>query len=59
MIRFEVDDIRLVVEELSRRGIRFYPSSEETIFAVGSSLVATFEDPDGNWVQLNQTKTKR
>jgi predicted enzyme related to lactoylglutathione lyase len=56
MISFEVDDIRSAVAELSGRGVRFYPFPEETIFDVGPSLVATFEDPDGNWAQLNQVK---
>jgi hypothetical protein len=44
------------VRALAAKGVRFYPSAEETIFDVGPSLVATFEDPDGNWVQLNQPK---
>jgi len=56
MLSFQVDDLRAVVTELAAKGVRFHPSAEETIFDVGPSLVATFEDPDGNWVQLNQPK---
>lgn len=57
VLSFEVDDLRKTVTELSARGVRFYPSAETTVFDVGPSLVATFEDPDGNWVQLNQPKS--
>jgi catechol 2,3-dioxygenase-like lactoylglutathione lyase family enzyme len=56
MLSFLVDDLRAEVRALAAKGVRFYPSAEETIFDVGPSLVATFEDPDGNWVQLKQPK---
>jgi hypothetical protein len=57
LLSFLVDDLRAEVDALAAKGVRFYPSKEETIFDVGPSLVATFEDPDGNWVQLNQPKS--
>ncbi|MEK7357499.1 MAG: VOC family protein [Bdellovibrionota bacterium] len=58
MISFAVDDVKAAVEELSKKGVRFYPDNDKTktIFDVGPSLVATFEDPDGNFVQLSQQK---
>ncbi len=56
MVSFRVADIHLAVETLAKRGVRFFPSAEETIFEVGPSLVATFQDPAGNWVQLSQVK---
>ena len=56
MVSFRVADIHLAVETLAKRGVRFYPSIEEAIFEVGPSLVATFQDPAGNWVQLSQRK---
>lgn len=56
MLSFLVDDIHRVVKELAAKGVEFYPSAEKTIFDVGPSLVATFADPDGNWMQLNQPK---
>lgn len=56
LISFEVEDIKAAVEEMAGRGARFYPSKEKTIFDVGPTLVATFEDPEGNWMQLNQRK---
>lgn len=58
MISFAVDDIHAAVEELSKKGVRFYPDNDKTktIFDVGPSLVATIEDPDGNFVQLSQAK---
>ena len=54
MLSFLVDDIYAAVQELSRRGVRFYPSPEQAVFDTGPSLVATFQDPDGNWMQLSQ-----
>ena len=56
IISFRVDDIESSVDELFSRGVKFYPSKEETIFDVGPAFVATFQDPDGNWVQLSQPK---
>ena len=56
MLSFAVANIHDAVDTLAARGVRFYPSPETTIFDVGRSLVATFEDPDGNWVQLDQRK---
>lgn len=56
MLSFEVADIRAAVKELAARGVSFFPSLEKTVFDVGPTLVATFADPDGNWVQLNQRK---
>ena len=58
VISFKVDDIESAVEELAAKGVKFYPSKEKTIFDVGPSLVATFADPDGNWVQLSQPKSR-
>ena len=58
MLSFLVDDLQAEVKALAAKGVRFYPSTEETIFDVGPSLVATFEDPDGTWVQLNQPKSE-
>ena len=56
MVSFRVTDIRQVVETLAARGVCFYPSLEETIFEAGPSLVATFQDPAGNWIQLSQRR---
>jgi predicted enzyme related to lactoylglutathione lyase len=56
MISFRVDDIKAAVESFSANGVQFYPSKEESVFDVGPALVATFQDPDGNWLQLSQTK---
>jgi hypothetical protein len=58
VLSFEVDDIRKTVDDLAGKGVRFYPDNDKTrtIFDVGPSLVATFEDPDGNFVQISQVK---
>lgn len=54
MISFRVVDIQQAVQILAERGVQFYPSRDSTIFEAGPSLVATFQDPDGNWLQLSQ-----
>lgn len=58
MISFAVDDIHKAVEELAQKQVRFYPDNDKTrtIFDVGPALVATCEDPDGNFFQLSQRK---
>ena len=58
VISFAVDDIHAAVESLALKGVRFYPDNDKTktIFDAGPSLVATLEDPDGNFIQLSQKK---
>lgn len=56
VLSFEVEDIQASVRTLVAKGVRFYPNVEKTVFDVGPALVATFEDPEGNWVQLHQRK---
>ena len=58
VLSFAVDDIHGAVRQMARNGIKFYPSPEKAIFDVGPSLVATFEDPDGNYAQLSQRKSQ-
>lgn len=59
MLSFKVDDIHQSVKELASKGVRFYPDNDtaKTIFDVGPKLVATCEDPDGNFFQLSQWKS--
>ena len=57
IVSFLVDDIHQAVGSLVQKGVMFYPSNENTIFDVGPSYVATFRDPDGNWMQLSQRKS--
>jgi predicted enzyme related to lactoylglutathione lyase len=57
MISFRVADINKVVRKLAEKGIEFYPSVGDAIFDVGSALVATFKDAQGNWHQISQSKT--
>jgi catechol 2,3-dioxygenase-like lactoylglutathione lyase family enzyme len=56
MVSFKVADIHHAVEAFRQRGVRFAETSEGFIFDVGPTLVATFQDPDGNWMQLSQRK---
>ena len=56
LLSFKVDHIRKEVGALAGQGVRFYPSAETAILDVGPSLVATFTDPDGNWMQLSRRK---
>lgn len=57
MISFTVDDLEAAVRDLDGKGVAFYPDAERTIFDVGPTRVATFRDPDGNWLQLAERKT--
>ena len=54
VISFKVSNIKTAVEELEKKGIEFF--GEEKIFDVGTTLVATFKDPEGNFLQLSQRK---
>lgn len=56
MVSFKVADIHLTVQCLQQRGVHFAETSAGVVFDVGPTLVATFQDPDGNWMQLSQRK---
>jgi extradiol dioxygenase family protein len=56
MISFRVDNIYQVVETLAARGVQFHPTPGTTVFEAGMSLVATFQDPAGIWLQLSQPR---
>ena len=58
MISYRVADIEAAVREFTARGVRFFEGGSGIIFDVGPSLVATFQDPDGNWMQLSQHKAE-
>ncbi|MFW9918094.1 MAG: VOC family protein [Candidatus Thorarchaeota archaeon] len=54
MISFGVDDIYQLVDMLEKKGIEFYGTPK--IHDVGPTLVATTQDPEGNWIQFSQRK---
>lgn len=54
IISFKVAEIESAVKTLQERGVEFY--GENIIHDVGPTLVATFSDPEGNWLQLSQRK---
>lgn len=54
VVSFKVANIESAVEELEKRGIEFF--GEDKIFDVGPTLVATFKDPEGNFLQISQRK---
>jgi len=56
VVSFRVRDIEQTVRMLQSRGIRFLEGSRGIIQDVGPSLVATFEDPEGQGLQLSQRK---
>lgn len=58
MLSFEVENIHEAVEELAKKKVRFYPDNDKskTIFDIGPALVARFEEPNVNFVQLSQSK---
>jgi len=57
VVSFRVDDIAGVVAELVAKGVAFYPDVRNAIHDVGPTLVATFRDPEGRWMQLSQRKS--
>jgi predicted enzyme related to lactoylglutathione lyase len=52
MISFRVDDVKETVEDLEKKGVRFF--GDPKIKKEGFSLFATLQDPAGNWIQLSQ-----
>lgn len=56
MLSFEVKDLERCVETLRYRGVEFFEGDAGAIFDVGPSRVASFKDPEGNWLQLNELK---
>ena len=56
LVSFRVDSVAEAVEELQARGVRFFEGRSGVIQDVGPALVASFQDPEGNWLQLSQAK---
>ena len=54
MVSFKVLDIHSCVEKLESKGIEFF--GDPKINDVGPTLVATFQDIEGNWLQISQRK---
>lgn len=54
VISFKVANIFSAVKILQEKGVEFY--GENIVHDVGPTLVATFSDPEGNWMQLSQRK---
>ena len=54
MISFKVSDIHNFVEKLEAKGIVFFGKNK--IQDVGPTLVATFQDIEGNWIQISERK---
>lgn len=51
---FKVRNIHEVVSHLEKLEVQFI--GKEKIIDVGTSLIATFRDPEGNYLQLSQRK---
>ena len=54
IISFKVADIYKAVNEFEKRGVIF--SGSQKVLDVGPTLVATFQDPEGNYLQISQRK---
>lgn len=52
MVSFRVVDIHSTIRELENRGVVFYGAPK--VVEEGQSLFATFQDPEGNWLQISQ-----
>ncbi|MHA1954257.1 MAG: VOC family protein [Candidatus Heimdallarchaeaceae archaeon] len=55
IISFKVENILEVIKNLEGKGIEFYGTPK--INDVGPTLVATFQDIEGNWIQISQRKS--
>jgi len=56
VISFRVEGIQQAVATLQSRGVRFFEGHSGIVHDVGPSLVATFRDPEGHWLQISQRK---
>ena len=54
MVSFKVEDIHSMVQSLESKGIELYGTP--TIKEEGPSLFVTFQNPEGNWIQVSQQK---
>ena len=54
IISFGVKDIYEAIEILEQKGVSFFGKNK--IQDVGPTLVSTFKDPEGNWIQISQRK---
>ena len=54
IISFKVSDIYSMVDQLEKKGVEFWGRNK--IINVGLSLIATFKDPEDNFLQLSQRK---
>ncbi|NHK31221.1 MAG: hypothetical protein FK730_07710 [Asgard group archaeon] len=54
IISLIVEYIEIVVKKLEKKGVEFIGKNK--INDVGQTLVATFQDPEGNYLQLSQRK---
>ena len=52
MISFRVGDVDQAVDILEKKGVEFFGNPK--IKEEGVSRFATFQDPEGNWLQLSQ-----
>lgn len=55
ILNFEVDDIEKEVEKIKKAGAK---QTQDIYHIEGYGLISTFEDIDGNFFQLVQTKEK-
>lgn len=56
VISFRVSDIHRAIDVLTQRGVSFRRQGVGAVADVGPSWVATFQDPEGHWLQLSQPK---
>lgn len=53
MLNFEVEDIETATEKLDKEDVK---KIKDTYHVEGYGLIATYEDPDGNYFQVVQIK---
>ena len=55
ILSFKVENIEEAIEKLEKKGIEFFGT--QNINDVGPTLVSTFQDIEGNWIQISQRKS--
>ena len=51
---FRVSNVAETIEALREKGVVFLAGPDGPIHDVGPALVASFRDPEGNWLQISQ-----
>ncbi len=55
-LSFTVENIKIAIAQLEKKGISFYEDNENKIFNLDGSLSSWFKDSEGNNLEISQRK---